>query len=69
MRPASSWRISAIEPAQPFGAVGYGMWLSRRHAPGVDQVKERPLRERTTPSIRSRVDARTSWVMARFYCE
>lgn len=36
-----------LEPAQPFGAVGYGMVAVERHAPVSIRVKERPLRERT----------------------
>ena len=31
-----------LEPAQPFGAVGYGMVAVERHAPGVDQGEGTP---------------------------
>src|SRR5699024_4161356 len=31
-----------LEPAQPFGAVGYGIMAIERHAPGVDQGEGTP---------------------------
>ena len=59
------WRISASNPRSPSGPSATEWWLSSVTPPVSIRVKERPLRERTTPSIRSRVTPGRSWVMAR----